>query len=549
MSRSIIGRLGAVLVLVSGLVLAQAPTASSLVLPDLPVVVPGDVFTIAPTTLNFPDTAIGDTSAGLAVTITNASTSPQTLTSVAGGAPFDPTNFDGVQNCVGVTLAPGGSCAFTYTFHPTSTGTHTTITNFSINGQDSGPITLGGTGTPAFTIAPTTLNFPATAVGDTSAGLPVTITNASTSPQTLTSVAGGAPLDPTNFDGVQNCVGVTLAPGGSCAFTYTFHPATTGTHTTTTNFSINGQSSGTITLDGTANVFAIAPTTLNFDDTTVGDVAASIDVTVTNVSADPQTLTSVAGGAPLDPANFGGYQDCAGTTLAPGASCAFTYLFTPTASGPHTTTTNFSINGQDSGVITLNGTALDVLGVDPLTLDFPDTTVGSTSAPLTVTVTNESWLPQTLTVVGMAPADPTHFAGATSCDGLVLDPGESCTFSYSFAPTSAGPHTTIATLSITTDALLEFARVGRSVAVTLAQASVPQTAEITLNGTGILAVTPTPTTTPTTTATTTPTSTPTLAATGADVLAPLAVGGSALLAGTLLLLVSRRNRRGRLSPR
>jgi hypothetical protein len=123
------------------------------------------------------------------VTITNASGANQTLTAVAGGAPFDSANFTGVQNCVGVTLAPGASCAFTYTFTPTALGPLTTTTNFSINGQASGTITLNGTGTPIFGIAPTTVTFPATAVGDTSAGINVTVTNLASTPKTLTAVA------------------------------------------------------------------------------------------------------------------------------------------------------------------------------------------------------------------------------------------------------------------------------------------------------------------------------------------------------------------------
>jgi hypothetical protein len=258
--------------------------------------------------VNFPATVVGDTSAGIDVTITNASGANQTLTAVAGGAPFDSANFGGFQNCVSVTLAPGASCAFTYTFHPTTLGPLTTTTSFSINGQASGTITLNGTGTPVFGIAPTTVNFPDTAVGDTSAGIDVTVTNLASTPQTLSSVAGGAPFDAANFTGVQNCVGVTLAPGASCAFTYTFTPTTTGPLTTTTNFSINGQASGTITLNGTGTTgptLGITPSTVTFADTVVGTTSTGMDVTITNLSADSQTLT-VAGGDPLDGTHFSG---------------------------------------------------------------------------------------------------------------------------------------------------------------------------------------------------------------------------------------------------
>ncbi len=188
----------------------------------------------------------------------------------------------------------------------------------------------------------------------TSAAIDVVVTNLGTTPRLLSSVAGGAPGDP-NFDGVQSCAGVTLAPGGTCAFSYTFTPQTAGAHTATTSFSINGQSSGTITLTGTTDVFLIAPTTLTFPSTAVGSTSAGQDVVVTNRSSTPQTLT-VSGGAPGDP-NFGGVQNCAGVTLAPNASCAFTYTFVPQTAGAHTVTTSFTVNAQASGTITLTGTA------------------------------------------------------------------------------------------------------------------------------------------------------------------------------------------------
>ncbi len=407
-------------------------------------------FTIAPTTITFPTTVVADTSAGIDVTITNASGVSQTLAAVAGGAPIDTVNFGGFQNCVGVTLAPGASCAFTYTFHPTTTGPLTTTTSFSINGQASGTITLNGTGTPAFTIAPTTVNFPATAVGDTSAGMDVTITNATSSSRTLTAVAGGAPFDSANFGGFQNCVGVTLAPSASCAFTYTFHPTTTGPLTTTTSFSINGQASGTITLNGIGTpIFGIAPTTITFPDTAVGDTSAGIDVTVTNLASTPQTLTSGAGGAPFDGVNFGGVQNCVGVTLAPGASCAFTYSFHPTTLGPLTTTTNFTINGQAFGTVSLSGTGIPIFGIAPTTITFPTTAVGDTSAGIDVTVTNLASTPQTLTsVAGGAPFDGVNFGGVQNCAGVTLAPGASCAFTYSFHPTTDGPLTTTTNFTI-----------------------------------------------------------------------------------------------------
>ena len=492
-------------------------------------------FDIAPTTVAFADTAVGAAS-GRSVQVTNLSSTTQPITSVftSGGlaAPFS-LDFEG---CTGASLAPGNGCVFSYSFRPTATGSFTATDGFSINGQPSGPITLTGTGVQNFSITPTTLTFPATVVGDTSAGIDVTITNTSGVSQTLTSVAGGAPIDAANFTGVQNCATVTLAPGASCAFTYTFTPTTTGPRTTTTSFSINGQTSGTITLTGTGTpTFSITPTTLTFPATVVGDTSAGIDVTVTNLASTPQTLTAVAGGAPIDAANFTGVQNCATVTLAPGASCAFTYTFTPTTTGPRTTTTSFSINGQTSGTITLTGTGT-AFQISSTSLNFPNTEVGFTSAPMSLTVTNLTSTSQTLSVSGGSPLDPTHFAGTQDCDGITLAPGASCAFTYTFAPKVVGLQTTTTQLTITAGGTLAAGSAGRSTGISAAAAPslTQESGVITLSGTGIEFTSPTPT----------PTQTPDpLPTTGSNLGFPLSLALAALLLGLAFLRLARRSAR------
>ena len=74
---------------------------------------------------------------------------------------------------------------------------------------------------------------------------------------------------------------------------------------------------------------------------------------ITNLTAGPLT-PNYAGGAPNDPEQFGGSQNCAGVELASGASCQFTYTFEPTILGAHTSTTTIDIDG-DSVAITMKG--------------------------------------------------------------------------------------------------------------------------------------------------------------------------------------------------
>ncbi len=328
---------------------------------------PGD-FTVTPTTLTFPDTYAGSSSS-LPVTIKNVSSTTQTP-NFAGGAPNDPTNFGGSQNCAGVALAPNDTCEFTYTFEPASAGPKSSSTTIGIDSENF-QITMSGTGLFPFTVTPTTLTFPDTYAGSSSS-LPVTIKNVS--PSTLTpNFAGGAPNDPTNFGGSQNCAGVALAPNDTCEFTYTFEPASAGPKSSSTTIGIDSENFQ-ITMSGTGLFpFTVTPTTLTFPDTNVGSVS-SLPVTIKNVS--PTTLTpNYAGGAPNDPTNFGGSQNCAGVALAPNDTCEFTYTFEPASAGPKSSSTTIGIDSENFE-ITMSGTGVSPTAVRMLSLSAVRTSRG-----------------------------------------------------------------------------------------------------------------------------------------------------------------------------
>ncbi len=526
MTRVVISRVLALLLVVGGAAILPAPAASAI-----------GAFTFTTSTLAFPDTIVGSSSV-LTVGVINTSGVTQSV-SIPDGAPADALNFGILERCGPGSgpflLPPGGSCGVIYAFHPVSVGAHTTTAAFTVNGVSSGTITLSGTGTPTFDIAPTTVAFADTAVGAAS-GRSVQVTNLSSTTQPITSVfTSGGLAAPFSLD-FEGCTGASLAPGNGCVFSYSFRPTATGSFTATDGFSINGQPSGPITLTGTGvQNFSITPTTLTFPATVVGDTSAGIDVTITNTSGVSQTLTSVAGGAPIDAANFTGVQNCATVTLAPGASCAFTYTFTPTTTGPRTTTTSFSINGQTSGTITLTGTGT-AFQISSTSLNFPNTEVGFTSAPMSLTVTNLTSTSQTLSVSGGSPLDPTHFAGTQDCDGITLAPGASCAFTYTFAPKVVGLQTTTTQLTITAGGTLAAGSAGRSTGISAAAAPslTQESGVITLSGTGIEFTSPTPT----------PTQTPDpLPATGSNLGFPLSLALAALLLGLAFLRLARRSAR------
>lgn len=105
--------------------------------------------------------------------------------------------------------------------------------------------------------------------------------------------------------------------------------------------------------------FLVTPTGLAFGEVTVGESAVPQAVQVSNAGTSAVTV-SMAGGAAGAP--FPGSQNCQGVTLAPGESCQVTYGFEPTAVGPFSASTSFTINGQ-SFPVALTGT-----GVAPVIL-------------------------------------------------------------------------------------------------------------------------------------------------------------------------------------
>ncbi len=103
----------------------------------------------------------------------------------------------------------------------------------------------------------------------------------------------------------------------------------------------------------------------------------------------------------------------------------------------------------DIGADELAGAAV----LSPATLVFPSTLVGTTSAPLTATLTNSGLLPVTLiatnaiTISGTNPGDFAIAPGGTCIDGLVLAVGTNCTINVTFTPTAR--FNRVATLSVT----------------------------------------------------------------------------------------------------
>jgi hypothetical protein len=220
--------------------------------------------------------------------------------------------------------------------------------------------------------------------------------------------------------------------------------------------------------------FLIDPAILDFGNQNLGSVTYR-DVTVTNTGAAPwqpvRAASSNAAFAILA-------TTCTGP-LAPTASCKVTVQFTPSAAGPVSGAITLTDGAGNTATLPLTGTGavpVETIAFNPATYNFGNQLVGS-STETTVTVTNIGTTPWTFIQVG---TDEAAFSQPTHTCTAPIAPSGTCTITFRFHPTAAGPLNGHLTVYSTTG----------------------QTTVYTVTGTGIAQTTTTTTTQPQATTTT-----------------------------------------------
>jgi hypothetical protein len=199
--------------------------------------------TIAPSMKDFGSQTVGASSPSQIFTVTNVGTSAAgPLGTMMSGA--NPTEFAALMDgCAGLTLAPNGTCSVTANFKPTSAGAKTATLAVS-GGGATVSATLAGKGVAptTLTISPATKDFGSQAVGSTGANQSFVVTNTGTSATgPLGTALSGA--NPTEFPEVMDaCIGLMLAPGGTCSLTAHFAPTSVGAKSATLTVSGAGGS-------------------------------------------------------------------------------------------------------------------------------------------------------------------------------------------------------------------------------------------------------------------------------------------------------------------
>ncbi len=182
----------------------------------------------------------------------------------------------------------------------------------------------------------------------------------------------------------------------------------------------------------------------------VGTASAQQTVALTNTGGSPLAIGGVAvTGASA--ADFALANGC-GSTLAVGASCTIGVTFVPTASGTRIASLVVSTNdpARPQLSVALSGVST-AAAVSPAALSF-SSPLAVTSAAQIVTITNASAAVLRINNVARGGTNPGQFAHATTCAPFprLLAPGESCTASVTFTPTTVGDKS--ASLNITVPA-------------------------------------------------------------------------------------------------
>jgi hypothetical protein len=455
-----------------------SPTAcSNITTPAFPPYLPdnGSLISISPTAVGFGTVATGATSAAQAVTVTNSGSSSAPVGSITVTGDFSQTN-----TC-GTSIAAGGSCTVSVRFAPTTTGSRTGTLSVTASGI-SNAVPLSGTGVlpgPILNPNPSSLSFPGTVVGASSATQTVTVTNSGTASATVSGVTATGDFSQTN-----TCS--TIAVGASCTVTVTFTPTTGGARSGSVSITSNANNNPTaISLSGNG-IGANTNIALN-QPVTASSQVNSTQAASTATDGDANTYWESANGAfpqwvqvdlgssfnigkvtlKLPPATAWATRtqtlsvqtSTDGSTFATPVGSA-TYTFNPATAN----TVNITVPGTAARFVRINITAnsgwpagqvseLEVypsggtttpaasLSTNPSSLTFATQALNTTSAAQTVTVTNSGTASGTVSGVSVSG----DFSQTNNCSSLAV--GASCTVTVSFRPTASGPRSGAVTIT------------------------------------------------------------------------------------------------------
>lgn len=308
---------------------------------------------------------------------------------------------------------------------------------------------------------PSPANIGTFADGTTSPPLNILLTNSGNANLNITGVTvTGA--NSTDFSQTNTCLTSSpIAPAGTCDFSVTFSPTIIGPETATLQVTDDGVGSPqTLTLNGTGTGVGVtlSPTSLSFPNTAQGQTN-TLTATLTNTGNDSLTISGQQPqiqGTNAQDFVFLSTSTCtpaATPTLPPGGSCTMDVQFAPIEPNPPqqlsaqavVSLTDNTNQATQTVSVPLSGTevaATPGILFAPPSLAFGSQNVGTSTAPQTITVTNNGSAVLAISSVSIAGADPTDFSETNTCPiapNGTLAINANCSISVVFQPTATGP--------------------------------------------------------------------------------------------------------------
>jgi hypothetical protein len=395
--------------------------------------------------LNFGNVVVGSSKA-VTDTLTNGTTANITITSVVASDP----EFAVTAPTLPLVLAAGQSTNLSIAFTPSAAGKPSGKLALMEGLLGAAEIDLAVAGNAlsvgTLAITPGSLAFGNVRIGQSQVQT-ATLTNSGQSSVTISQASASSSV----FTLTGLTFPVTLAAGQGTNFTVVFAPKNPGA--VTGNISVNGQASLSadptggqsgaaskptaaalaVSGDGTtAGQLALNPSSLSFGSVTIGS-SQSQTVTLSNAGGTSTTISS----ATVSGAGFSLSGLATPLILAAGQSSSFRITFAPNSAGPvagsiaiGSTAANSNLTAALTGTATTPG----ALSANPASLSFGGVAVGSSQSQ-TGSVTNPGGSSVTLSQATVSGAG---FSVGGLALPITLSPGQTTSFSVTFAPQAAG---------------------------------------------------------------------------------------------------------------
>lgn len=337
-------------------------------------------------------------------------------------------------------VPPEGHCVVEVGFQPTATGMRSALLRVMSDAYQSPhlfPLDGFGSPAPAMTVDPTVLTFPPGPVSDRSTARRVTLVNNGQTPILIASVqVVGAHTAEFAVRGGDCVPGAAVPVGGSCSVDLVATPAAVGRRTGQLRIEATSGDVAAVglTATGVGADLAFDPPDTDFGTWIVENITDLHEVRLTNSGNAPVRIDTLA-----VEGDFVFASACAGNIIGPGSYCTVRLRMKAAAVGPRTG--RIVARGDDGleAVATLRGVgAAPAVGLDPASVTFAPTTLGTADTPVTITLTNTGTWPLTPRNTVLRGPDSADFGLVQTADGAVLRPGQTAAMRVSFAPRAAG---------------------------------------------------------------------------------------------------------------